>query len=236
MKLVIVQPGQKLPALEDYPGDFADWVLRGMRLERPVAEVVRPHLEEPLPAAPDAVVITGSSAMVTDGTPWIEATAAWLREQVSRAVPVLGICFGHQLLAHALGGEVRDNPQGVEVGTVTTQFSPVADADGLCIGLAGAQVVQASHRQSVVRLPRGAVLLAASAKDPCHAFRVGQCAWGLQFHPEFDRRIVTAYTHYYETSLQEQGENARVIAAAAQETPQAAALLTRFAQHFLTGP
>jgi GMP synthase (glutamine-hydrolysing) len=230
MKLVIVQPGQKLPALEDYPGDFADWVLRGMGLAHPVAKVVRPHLEEPLPPAPDAVVITGSSAMVTDRTPWIGATASWLRELVGRAVPVLGICFGHQLLAYALGGEVRDNPQGVEVGTVTTRFTPVADADRLCAGLGGEQRVQASHRQSVTRLPSGAVLLAASAKDPHHAFRVGGCAWGLQFHPEFDRQIVTAYTHYYRTSLEEQGEDARVIAAAAQETPRAARLLARFAQ------
>ena len=144
-------------------------------------------------------------------------------------------CFGHQLLAHALGGQVRDNPRGVEVGTVTTQFASTADTDGLCTGLVGAQAVQASHRQSVIRLPSGAIRLASSAKDPHHAFRIGRCAWGLQFHPEFDRRIVTAYAHYYQSSLQAQGEDASAIAAAAEETPLIAGLLARFAAGLLTG-
>lgn len=234
--LVIVQPGQKLQTLGDVTGDFADWMLAGMGLAADRARIVLPHLGEalPRPDAVSAVLVTGSSAMVTDPDPWIEASAAWLRELVRREVPVLGICFGHQLLAHALGGEVRDNPNGIEVGTVTTRLTPQAAADPLFSGLPAQVAVQASHRQSVLRLPEGAVRLAASAQDPNHAFRWGERAWGVQFHPEFDCRIVRGYADYYRPRLPAQGMDADTVIGEARETPEPPQLLRAFAHQLAT--
>ncbi|MFM1891358.1 MAG: hypothetical protein RLZ44_435 [Pseudomonadota bacterium] len=228
--LVIVQPGQKLPTLSDVAGDFADWMLAGMGLAADRVRIVRPHLGEalPRPDAVSAVLVTGSSAMVTDGDPWIEASAAWLGDLVRRQLPVLGICFGHQLLAHALGGEVRDNPNGIEVGTVTTRLTPQAAADPLFRDLPAQFAVQASHRQAVLRLPAGAVRLAASAQDPNHAFRWGERAWGVQFHPEFDPRIVSAYADYYRPRLPAQGLDADAVIQAVTPTPEARRLLAAF--------
>ncbi|RYF49524.1 MAG: glutamine amidotransferase, partial [Comamonadaceae bacterium] len=77
-------------------------------------QVVRPSLGETLPA-PHAVagaIITGSWNMVTDREDWSELTAAWVREAFAGDVPLLGICYGHQLMAHALGGVVDYHPQG----------------------------------------------------------------------------------------------------------------------------
>ena len=153
--LVIVQPGEKLPTLQSVPGDFADWIIDGLaRADLPV-RIVRPHRGDTLPAEADvaAVVVTGSSSMVTDRDPWMQASADWLRRLVEREVPVLGICFGHQLLAYALGGNVQDNPNGIEVGTVVTQLHPEAHSDPLFGGLPEALSVQASHRQAVTGLP-----------------------------------------------------------------------------------
>lgn len=198
-RLLVVQPGQKLPTLDGVSGDFADWVRLGMGPAVDSVRVVRPQTGEalPPPGNVDGVVITGSGAMVTEQAGWMQNTAAWLRGAVKADVPVLGICFGHQLLAWALGGVVADNPNGIEVGTVTTRLTPGAQADQLFAGMPDTLRVQASHQQSVIHLPERAVLLAASDQDPHHAFRVGQRAWGVQFHPEFDARIVAAYEAYY---------------------------------------
>ena len=228
--LVIVQPGEKLPTLESVTGDFADWMLAGLARPDIPVRIVRPHRGEELPAESEvsAVLVTGSSAMVTDRADWMEHAAAWLRHLVAHHVPVLGICFGHQLLAYALGGEVQNNPNGIEVGTVKTRLSLHAQADPLFQQLGGPLAVQASHRQSVVRLPDAATLLASSDKDPHHAFRVGENVWGVQFHPEFDARIVTAYTEYYRAMLAEQEVHADQVLATVRETPSASQILSNF--------
>jgi GMP synthase (glutamine-hydrolysing) len=201
--LLIIQPGQKLPSLAGVPGDFSDWVLAGMGVEGLPVSVLHPQQGDVLPDPVQAcgVVVTGSSAMVTERLPWMLETEAWLRRVVAQDTPLLGICFGHQLLAHALGGEVADNPLGIEVGTVETRLADEAEVDPLFGKLPATCPVQASHQQSVRSLPPGAVRLAASEQDPHHAFRYGKTAWGVQFHPEFDARIVAAYEAYYAARL-----------------------------------
>ncbi len=203
MSLVIVQPGQKLPSLASVPGDFADWVIAGMGLSADSIARSQPQHGEPLPSPGQvsAAVITGSGAMVTERAPWMRDTEAWIRELAARETPLLGICFGHQLLAQALGGSVDDNPNGIEVGTVLTRLTPDARNDPLFAGWPAEAQVQASHQQSVLRLPPGAVLLSSSEQDPHHAFRLGDQTWGVQFHPEFDARIVAAYEDHYAPQL-----------------------------------
>ena len=112
--LLIIKPGQKLPALAAVPGDFDDWILQRLGPLQEAVRVVKVHEGEPLPAHGEvnAVIITGSGAMVTDGSDWIEASAAWLRQAVAVNLPVFGICFGHQLLAHGLGSSIRQNDSG----------------------------------------------------------------------------------------------------------------------------
>ena len=68
------------------------------------------------------IVITGSPSMVSARLDWSERTAYWLRRAVPTGLPVLGVCYGHQLLAHALGGHVGLNPAGRQIGTVTAQL------------------------------------------------------------------------------------------------------------------
>lgn len=226
--LLIIKAGEKLPSLAAVPGDFEDWIAAGLGPAAPPVEVAAVYRGEALPAVASlsGVLITGSAAMVTDPLPWIEHSAAWLRGALAAGLPVLGICFGHQLLAHALGGRVDYNPRGVEVGTL--EITCQAPEDPLFAGLGAHFPAQLSHRQAVLQLPPGARPLAASELDPHQAFAYGERAWGLQFHPEFDAPVVRAYVAYYRELLQAQGRDAEALLEAVRPSPEAQSLLRRF--------
>lgn len=160
----------------------------------------------PDPAEVSGAVVTGSHAMVSHREPWSETTAAWLAQLVSRDTPVLGICYGHQLLAHALGGEAGNHPQGVEVGTVTVTLEEAAAGDALLRGLPAQFPANVVHWQSALRLPEGAVRLAGNAHEPVQAFRVGGNAWGVQFHPEFDAGVMRGYIDMLAGDLSAEGQ------------------------------
>ena len=207
-------------------GDFHDWIAAGLGPQVPWRHVDAPT-GGALPRASElaGVVLTGSHAMVTERAPWSRALESWLRQMVQAEVPVLGICYGHQLLAQALGGVVDYHPQGMEIGSHPVALTEQARRDPLFSDGPMHFDAHLVHAQSVRRLPAGAVLLAHSRHEPHQAFRIGDRAWGVQFHPEFSAaamegslRIVCA----------EPGPGRPLVAAPARPTPAASAVLTRF--------
>src|SRR5690606_10963414 len=174
------------------------------------------------------VLVTGSAAMVTERLDWSERAAGWLREAAHAGLPLLGICYGHQLLAHALGGEVGDNPNGREMGTVAIDLLPAAAADPLFAGLPGRFLAQSTQLQSVLRPPGGAVVLARSALDPCNAFRWGDAAWGVQFHPEFGTVHMRGYLQARAEGLAKEGGDPARMIAGVSAAPHARQVLRRF--------
>jgi len=193
--VAIVKTGVTIPSVAARRGDFEDWIIAGLGLDPARLRVVRVFEGKALPdpGSLAGAVVTGSGSMVTDREPWSEATADWLGAAVAAETPVLGICYGHQLLAHGLGGRVGSNPRGREIGTVEVALTADARTDALLGGFTATLRVQASHSESVLELPPGATRLAATNLDPNHAFRIGRTAWGVQFHPEFDADIVRRY-------------------------------------------
>ncbi|WP_238482477.1 glutamine amidotransferase [Noviherbaspirillum aridicola] len=197
--IVVFKIGDTFDRLAARIGDFEDWIVAGLGPHPLPVRICDPRAGDGLPPPHEvaAAVVSGSHAMVTDRAAWSEALAEWLRAAVAARIPVLGICYGHQLLAHALGGEVGYHPGGIEIGTVSVTRTPQSDADALFARLPARFAAQAAHSQSVRRLPPGAVLLAGNDFEPHHAFRVGDCAWGVQFHPEFSPEATAAYIAHF---------------------------------------
>lgn len=229
-RFLIVKTGETFPSLALRRGDFDDWIIARLGIDRQTIDVVRPYAGEPLPD-PDRIsgaLITGSHAMVTDHADWSETVAAWIPGVIRADIPLLGICYGHQLLAHAMGGRIGMNRSGSEFGTVEIQLTPEAARDPLFKNLPGRLPVQTSHSQSVLSLPPGAVLLASSAHDPHHAFAISETAWGIQFHPEFDADITGAYIHECADMLRREGQNPGRLFNRISETPVSENILKYF--------
>src|SRR5690606_508848 len=124
---LILETGQPAPPLRRY-GGFPHWIRVAAGLAADEAVAVNVERGDALPGREGlaGAIVTGSAAMVTDRHPWSERSAAWLRDAADAGLPLFGICYGHQLLAHALGGEVGDNPAGRQMGTVGIELLPAA--------------------------------------------------------------------------------------------------------------
>jgi GMP synthase-like glutamine amidotransferase len=167
------------------PGLLAEWLsAAGVDLN-----VVRVFAGEELPAAVNAhglLVLGGApSPRDDDVAPWFPQVRALLAAAVKDQVPTLGICLGHQLMAMACGGDAGAATGGGEVGLHEIQIDRSAAAGDPLFGSLP-EVVPAveSHQDEVWELPPGAVALASTPGCRHQAYRVGRCAWGVQFHPE----------------------------------------------------
>ncbi|PXX90387.1 glutamine amidotransferase [Marinobacter vulgaris] len=230
-RVVVLKTGTTYPALRDAFGDFDHWFVARLAPELNV-DVVDVTVDD-LPGRPedwDGIVITGSPAMVSDREAWSEQTASWLADAIGAEVPVLGVCYGHQLLAHALGGEVGYHPRGRETGTHPVELLDAALDDPLFKGLPRQFPAQLTHRQSVLRLPDSAVLLGHNEFEPHQAFRLGPCAWGVQFHPEFSTDVMRAYLEVQAPDLVKEGLDADALLASVSSAPEASSLLDRFSR------
>ena len=142
----------------------------------------------PSPGDHDAYLITGSRHSAYDDLPWIAPLGALVRDLVDAEVPVVGVCFGHQLIAHELDGEVARAEAGWGVGV--HEASVVAQRPWMAPSTDRFRLI-VSHQDQVVRLPKGSTLLATSDHAPIAAFEIGS-ALGFQGHPEFHPAYASA--------------------------------------------
>ena len=228
--LLIIKTGNTIASLRNQGEDFEDWFIAGSGLPASAFTVRSLFLGEPLPelGATAGIIVTGSPAYVTDLEPWNEIAAAYLRDAHDRSIPILGVCYGHQLLAWAFGGEVGFHPSGREIGSVQVELTPAAEQDALLGMLPVKFVAQVSHQQSVLSLPDQATLLAYNDFEPHHAFRIGDTSWGIQFHPEFSAQVTATYIEERRDDLVEEGHSPEQLLAQISASPEAASLIQHF--------
>ena len=158
-----------------------------------------PGAGEPMPAPPaefDAVAVFGGGMNVrdVDRLPWLRAEIELLRDVLQERTPVIGICLGAQLLASAAGAEVRRSPSP-EIGWFDVARTEEGALDPL-LGSLPARFLAYEWHSYTFALPAGSVELARSAACP-QAFRLGDYAWGVQFHPEVVPEIVREWAMDY---------------------------------------
>lgn len=231
--LVILKLGSTTPETRARYGDCDQWMIRAIGDSPLPLQSIDVQGGDRLPDIGQCAgaILTGSAAMVTERLPWSEATRSWLQQAVAADLPVFGVCYGHQLLADAFGGTVDYHPDGLEVGHIRLDRHHHCDHDPLFADLPAQFSANATHYQSVLRLPEDAVLLLANSHDPHHAFRLGKHAWGVQFHPEFDSHIMSDNIERKRERLTAEGRDAQALLDQLCPTPDAQALLSRFAQY-----
>jgi GMP synthase (glutamine-hydrolysing) len=225
---MVLVTGRPVPAVESRRGGFADLIRVAARNAWPGGwlDVDLPAGDTPPPRdAVSAVIVTGSAASVLDQEPWSLRGQRYLADAVSRELPVLGICYGHQMLAAALGGRVAKNPRGREIGTVDFE---VVVGDPLFDPHIQPTRANMTHVDVVSDLPPGAVLLARTALDPNAAVRFAPSAWGVQFHPEMDRDVIFGYVESKKEQMAQEGLDVGAVLAALDDAPAGAAVLRRF--------
>ncbi|MEM8792615.1 MAG: gamma-glutamyl-gamma-aminobutyrate hydrolase family protein [Pseudomonadota bacterium] len=136
----------------------------------------------------DGWMISGSAQGVYDDDPWIEWLRGFLREAREQRCPMVGICFGHQIMAEALGGAAALSPKGWGVGV---HHYEVKARPGWMADAPEALALHAMHRDQVTRIPEDATVLATSAFCEYAMLAYGDperpCAISIQPHPEFER-------------------------------------------------
>lgn len=224
-EVAIVVTGEPIEPVRERRGGWGRVICE--RLGAPCPPVVELDARVELPSllGYQAVIITGSAASVADRAPWTVSAEARVREAVTAGVPVLGICFGHQLLGQALGGLVGRNPRGREIGSVPIEIHA---SDPFLEELPTRFVAHTTHVDTLLRLPAGARVLASSELEAHAVVRFAERALGVQFHPEIDVGIMTAYVEARAPLMLEEGLDVPRIRAGICETPHAAGLIGRF--------
>ncbi|MFZ9886904.1 MAG: glutamine amidotransferase-related protein [Myxococcota bacterium] len=236
LSIAIMQTGETLPELLLRSGGFfgmftAALTAQGAEVETVSVDVTAKSEHDPAIDIErfDGVIFTGSPSMVAEDTSWMRWGVRTMQQAVQLQVPLLGVCFGHQLLGVAMGADVGPNPRGREIGSVEvvrhdTRPDPLFDEQPLRF------IAQVSH-VDVIRAPGPRLeVLARTRHDDAHIVRAGPWAWGVQFHPEFDVDTVRAYLNARRVFV-DQTHGAGATEARLESlapSPDAAALLPRF--------
>ncbi|WKX69240.1 type 1 glutamine amidotransferase [Streptomyces sp. XD-27] len=226
--------GQAVLVIQNTPSGGLERMGGWLREAGLLLEVVHAHTGEPPPATLGhrALVVLGGGFLPCEDerAPWLPAVRHLTGQALQDGNPMLGICLGAQLLAHVAGGTVRGRHGAPEYGSTPIRLRAGAHDDPLFGGLPAVAPAIEHHVDAIAELPPGAVWLAESERCPYQGFRVGDSAWGVQFHPEAAAAQIRCWD---QERLREQGfDPDRLYAQATADEPASAAAWKAFTHHF----
>ncbi len=223
-----------MPELRERKGDFDAWFARRFGWPADRFRVVDAVGGEPLPAAGsvEGLIISGSAHCVQDHEEWSVRSGSWIAQVMDLGTPVLGVCYGHQLIAEVMGGAVGVNPAGREMGVCPIQ--QLGD-DPLFEGLPKCFPVIQTHVDAVNGLPDGSSVIARSDLTEIQAMAIGDHVRTIQWHPEFDadviRHYITVRAHLVDAELGS-GASERMLEGVVEVT-SGQTIIQNFMRHFL---
>ncbi len=241
--VLLLKAGDAAHSVRLTVGDYERWFVESLAPGGCQFDILHVHRGARLPGSAegyDAVMMTGSPLSVTQPEPWMERAAGFMVDAAAHGVPVLGVCFGHQLLAYAHGARVVRNHQGREIGTVEVSLSEAGREDPLFDGVPERFAVQATHEDIVERAPEGATVLAGNANTAVQALAFGPLIRGVQFHPEVQPEAMRALILAREEKLEVEatqkgyspGERVPRLLAGIAPSPAGRRILQNFVERF----
>ena len=204
MKLKIIECDELYPDLVDDYGSYGRMFEHYFKALSPTMEfqyfsAIRQQLPETFDQD-DIFLITGSKFGVYEAEPWIQELLAWITKAYTAGSRFIGICFGHQALAQALGGQVEKSPKGWGLGVRTLEMDSDKQAQ-IDYGKAQFSLIY-SHQDQVVQLPENAVTIVGDEFCPNAGFYIDHQVIAFQGHPEFTevyaRRLLTRRADRFE--------------------------------------
>ncbi|WP_426754108.1 glutamine amidotransferase [Myxococcus sp. Y35] len=241
--VLLLKAGDAAASVRVSVGDYDRWFLQTIGLSGYRFDIVPVHRGAPLPTSADrydAVMMTGSPLSVTALAPWMERAAEFMVEAGERGTPVLGVCFGQQLLARAYGGRVSRNPEGRETGSIQVTLTEAGRQDPLFDGVPERFTAQATHEDIVSQVPGGAQVLAGNANTAAQALAFRPNVRGVQFHPEAGVDAMRAVIEARREGLEQAavargaapGEHVRQLLAGLTPSPAGRRILLNFLERF----
>ena len=185
MKIIIVSNGPGLPEIVQEYGHSSSWIPSLVNDEDITFEVKKAYDNEKLSISDgDAWIITGSKFSVYDDLSWIKYLKDFVCDAIENNKHMLGICFGHQIIAESYGGKVEKNLMGWELGSYPISLTKDGLESALFTNFNSNDIAYESHQDSVVKLPENFIELGYTKKSN-QSFSYNGKVFGVQFHPEF---------------------------------------------------
>tara|TARA_X000001036_G_scaffold440129_1_gene494739 strand:+ start:3776 stop:4471 length:696 start_codon:yes stop_codon:yes gene_type:complete len=192
-EIIVISCGPGLDEVKEEYGHSYEWVQQVcLNSDIKFSQVNAYKGDFPNLSDGDGWIITGSAKSVYDDIEWIVELEMLIKKAFDIEKPLLGICFGHQLIAQALGGVVEKNNKGWELGSSFISINDTGMKSPIFKDVLFNDSFYMSHQDVVVQLPAQAIELASNEKGN-QSYSIGNYIYGVQFHPEFPYSVTKKY-------------------------------------------